>query len=75
MAATEEFLVGCSGRDPERQLRQCERSSGGRYAGRCLSCHTDVWVNVSAHELFRSWDHDPRVVCRQCFDRYGDDVL
>lgn len=75
MPAIEELLVGCSGRDPERTLRQCDRVSGGMYAGRCISCHTDVWVNPSAHEMMRSWNHDPKVICRQCDEKYGEEVF
>lgn len=42
------------------------------YAGRCIGCGHQVFVNPSALELFRSWDHDPKCVCEQCDMRSGD---
>lgn len=74
MPPIEELLVAVAERDPERTLRQCDLASGGKYAGDCISCGVRCFVNHSAWEMFRSWDHDPRVICRQCDARYGEEA-
>ena len=74
MPVLPELVTAVAERDPERTLRQCDLASGGKYAGDCVSCGVRCFVNHSAYELFRSWDHDPKVICRQCEERYPDEV-
>ena len=64
MPPVEEVLVGClAGSYWHAQ------GLATKYAGTCLGCGHQVFVKPSAWMLFRSWDHDPKVVCERCEDR------
>lgn len=60
MPAPEEVLIGV------REGSEDPFTIGLRYVGRCLDCGHQVFAKPSAHDLFRSWDHDPKVICDLC---------
>lgn len=66
MPALEEVLVGC-----RADSRWYQAGLAITYAGRCESCHCQVFVKPSAFDLLRSDEHDAKVVCEYCEQRFG----
>jgi len=65
MPDVEEVLVGC-----RADSRWHQAGLATTFAGRCESCHCQVFVKPSAFDLLRSDDHDARLVCEYCEHRF-----
>lgn len=69
MPQIEELLTGCL----EGSFWHAQ-GLATKYAGRCIGCGHQVFVKPSAWDVFRSWDHDPKVICELCDRRYPQDA-
>lgn len=67
MPPISDLLVGYRERDPIRAELDT------RYAGRCLSCNSRVFVTPSGFDILRRDDCDARLICNFCDRRYPDE--
>ena len=64
MPGLSDLLVGYRERDPVRAELMT------RYAGRCYSCGTRVYVVPSGFDILQRDDCDARLICSFCDRRY-----